>query len=307
MLIRDKFIPTIFDQKNLIYLSILAVLAAIAQVTLGGVVRVTGSGLGCPDWPLCYGQIVPPFQLDTLIEYSHRLSGAILGVLVLLICLGNLIANNKRRLIVALSAISLTLVVLAGLLGGITVLTELSKWVRLVHLGIAEILITFLCAIVVFALPTTKTIDFSNDKSIGQIVVGNLIITFISILFASYVVGSGYSSVCGTWPLCRGNYFPTDLPSFIHMVHRYSIILIFLGFASLTYLSIVKLGLKNRFSGSLVFGLIILIVQVALGAIIIWTGFANEFKALHLTTATLFWVALSIVASIYCKEYIRYT
>ena len=198
MLIRDKFIPAIFDQKNLIYLSILAVLAAIAQVTLGGVVRVTGSGLGCPDWPLCYGQIVPPFQLDTLIEYSHRLSGAILGVLVLLICLGNLIANNKRRLIVALSAISLTLVVLAGLLGGITVLTELSKWVRLVHLGIAEILITFLCAIVVFALPTTKTIDFSNDKSIGQIVVGNLIITFISILFASYVVGSGYSSVCGT-------------------------------------------------------------------------------------------------------------
>ena len=84
MLIRDKFIPTIFDQKNLIYLSILAVLAAIAQVTLGGVVRVTGSGLGCPDWPLCYGQIVPPFQLDALIEYSHRLSGAILGVLVLL-------------------------------------------------------------------------------------------------------------------------------------------------------------------------------------------------------------------------------
>ena len=307
MSIRDKFITVIFNQKTLMYLSVLALLDAIVQVTLGGVVRVTGSGLGCPDWPLCYGQIVPPFQLDTMIEYSHRLSGAVLGVLVLLLCFGNLVVNNKRRLIVNLSVISLILVVFAGLLGGITVLTELSMWVRLVHLGIAELLIAFLCAIVVFELPATKAIGFRNDKSIGQILIANLIITFTSILFVSYVVGSGYSSVCGTWPLCRGNYFPADLFSFMHMSHRYSIILILIGFGGLTFFSIRRLGLKNRFSGSLVLGVIILVVQIVLGAAMVWAGFANEIKAVHLTIATLFWVSLSIVASMYCKEYIRCT
>ena len=101
MLIRDKYIPAIFNQKNLIYLSVLALIDAVAQVTLGGIVRVTGSGLGCPDWPLCYGQIIPPFKLDTLIEYSHRLSGMILGILVLSMCLGFVFSthNNKRKLI----------------------------------------------------------------------------------------------------------------------------------------------------------------------------------------------------------------
>ena len=50
----------------------LALLAAVGQVTLGGVVRLTDSGLGCPDWPLCHGKLIPPAEFHTLIEYSHR-------------------------------------------------------------------------------------------------------------------------------------------------------------------------------------------------------------------------------------------
>ena len=309
MLIRDKYIPAIFNQKNLIYLSVLALIDAVAQVTLGGIVRVTGSGLGCPDWPLCYGQIIPPFKLDTLIEYSHRLSGMILGILVLAMCLGFVFSthNHKRKLTVRLSVFALILVVFAGLLGGMTVLTELSKWMRLVHLGVAEILIASLCAIIVLEIPTDKFIGVVKHKFIGQMVTINAVFTFLSILFASYVVGSGYSAVCGTWPLCRGDFFPTDLFSFMHMAHRYSVIILVLGFGTLVYLVIARFGLKNRFSLGIISGLIILVAQIILGAIIIWTGFASELKALHLTMATLFWVAISIVASIYWKEYIKYT
>ena len=56
--------------------------AAFGQVSLGGVVRVTDSGLGCPDWPLCHGRLIPTFDSATLIEYSHRLSASLLTVLV---------------------------------------------------------------------------------------------------------------------------------------------------------------------------------------------------------------------------------
>ncbi len=305
---RDKYIPAIFNQKNLMWLSILALIDAVAQVTLGGIVRITGSGLGCPDWPLCYGEIIPPFKLDTLIEYSHRLSGMILGILVLSMCLGFVFSNHshKRKLTVRLAVFALILVVIAGLLGGMTVLTELSKWMRLVHLGVAEILITSLCAIIVLEIPADKYIGVVKHRLIGQMVAISVVFTFSSILFASYVVGSGYSTVCGTWPLCRGDFFPTDLFSFMHMAHRYSAIVLVLGFASLAYLVIRRFGLTNRFSLSMLSGLGILVAQIILGAIIIWTGFASEFKALHLTMATLFWVAISIGASIYWKEYIKY-
>ena len=68
-------------------LSTLTVFSVFGLVVLGGVVRVTGSGLGCPDWPLCYGRVVPPWELTALIEYSHRMvASAIVGPLVLLTC-----------------------------------------------------------------------------------------------------------------------------------------------------------------------------------------------------------------------------
>ena len=102
-----------------------AILSAFFQVTLGGVVRVTDSGLGCPDWPLCHGQIVPPFDTPTLIEYSHRLSGSVLGLLVI----ANLVIVWTRfrsnRVAFQTSVAALALVIVAGVLGGVTVLTEL--------------------------------------------------------------------------------------------------------------------------------------------------------------------------------------
>ncbi|MCH8831890.1 MAG: COX15/CtaA family protein, partial [Chloroflexi bacterium] len=61
-------------------LTLFTVLAAFALVVLGGVVRVTESGLGCPDWPLCQGRLIPPLETSAIIEYSHRLvASALLG------------------------------------------------------------------------------------------------------------------------------------------------------------------------------------------------------------------------------------
>src|SRR5690242_13648752 len=60
-----------------------AAVACYALIVLGGVVRITGSGLGCGNhWPLCNGRLLPPLDLPTIIEYGHRLVAAAVTVLV---------------------------------------------------------------------------------------------------------------------------------------------------------------------------------------------------------------------------------
>ena len=74
------------------YISLIGVFMVFFQITLGGTVRVTESGLGCPstgtaisEWPLCGGEIIPDFDFHTAIEWGHRVSGASIGLLIILI------------------------------------------------------------------------------------------------------------------------------------------------------------------------------------------------------------------------------
>src|SRR5260370_21592081 len=99
---------------------LLTAIFAYLQIALGGVVRVTGSGLGCPDWPLCNGRPYPPADLNAIIEYSHRTVGAVTGVLIVAAVVAAWAVFRTRRPAVAwLATASVIAVAVAGALGGV--------------------------------------------------------------------------------------------------------------------------------------------------------------------------------------------
>ena len=278
----------------------MTLLFAFAQVTLGGVVRTTGSGLGCPDWPLCHGQIIPPFQTDTLIEYSHRLVASSLGALML-VTAGVVWLYYRRNAWMVGSAIAgLALVVAAALLGGATVLTELEWWLRLIHLALAEALLT---ALVVLILAGWRETGGSSapaglsDESRGLniLVAATFAGVFLLMLSGSFMVGYGGSSACATWPLCRGELMPEGVPAAIHMGHRMLSAMVGVMALALAAVAYMRGRELPALRWAAVCTVALFAVQIVAGAWIIWARFAAEMKAAHLSLATLTWVALTFL------------
>src|SRR6202022_4689500 len=108
-------------------LAVLTAIFAYLQIALGGLVRVSGSGLGCPDWPLCHGRPYPPADAHAIIEYSHRAVGTVTGILIVsTVVLAWVMCRPRRRVVAWLATASLIGVVGEGALGGVVVANELS-------------------------------------------------------------------------------------------------------------------------------------------------------------------------------------
>src|SRR5947207_3381292 len=150
-------------------LAFLTAFFAYLQIALGGVVRVTGSGLGCPDWPLCHGRPYPAADIHSIIEYSHRSVGTITGVLLIgTVALAWVVFRQRRPLVAWLATASLVAIAAEGALGGVVVANELASWLVLVHLGLAMIILGFLIATAVMSLPAVTGAALFNGLHVAM-------------------------------------------------------------------------------------------------------------------------------------------
>jgi len=98
-------------------------------ILLGGFVHNTESSLACPDWPLCYGEFFPKMEGGVLIEHSHRLLASLVGLLSILNCFFIYRSKDERQgpnsFNFKFSLIVLGVVIIQGILGGITVIYKL--------------------------------------------------------------------------------------------------------------------------------------------------------------------------------------
>ena len=288
--------------RALAYFALAALVASIIQVTLGGVVRVTGSGLGCPDWPLCDGRVIPVFERAPLVEFSHRVVASVVGLLTLAVAVLALRRHRGEPWIRLPGLAGAFLVLVAALLGAVVVWTELAWWVRLVHLGIAEGVVA--CMVVVTLVTWRAGGGAASEGGspgawLKVLIAASVAGTFLVILWGSYMVGYGAGSSCGTWPLCRGSLLPEGTAYAIHMVHRFlsaAVGVVLLASA----LMVLRRGARvPALSLAAWLALAALAGQTMLGAWTVWAGFTIEMRAVHLAGATLLWAAVVGLATLH--------
>jgi heme A synthase len=264
-------------------LAVLTAVFAYLQIALGGVVRVSGSGLGCPDWPLCHGRPYPPADVHSIIEYSHRAVGSVTGVLIIATVISAWLVWRTRRPIVAwLATASLIGVVGEGLLGAGVVANELASWLVLIHLGLAMIILGFLVATAVMAMPPGNGVSDPGFRRLAAIATGG---TYLLMLTGSTVVASGADTACRSWPLCGAGFTPdfTGMNAFT-MLHRGSVLVV----GAVLVLFLVRAARRPGPAPAAIATLVVFALQVAVGAGAALTD-GSLFNGLHVALATLVW------------------
>jgi cytochrome c oxidase assembly protein subunit 15 len=157
----DRLIVTPAQYRRIAYVG----LAALAVIVLtGAAVRLTDSGLGCPDWPRCYGKAVPPLQGHALIEFGNRMASGIVGFVVVGTAV---LAFTRRPFRRDLAWLALTLpagVVAQAVLGGFTVREHLAPGFVMAHFALSMVILIGAVALAWRASYEPETRRRSSDR-----------------------------------------------------------------------------------------------------------------------------------------------
>jgi heme a synthase len=260
-------------------------------IVLGSIVRTTGSGLSCPDWPLCEGRIIPRFQINVLLEWTHRLVALIVGVGLLLTTGWTLARAELRARLGGLTVLALALYVMQALLGALTVWKLLDPGVVGGHLATGLLLFATLLTLTLVArresLRASATAAPLPARPPGLL--ANLgavtALTYVQCVMGGIVSTHGAGLACAGWPTCNGEWFPRfEGLVALQMTHRVMAYVLVVAMLATTLRLRVAPDAALRAGAPVALGLTI--AQVVLGVGNVFLGTPPWLSALHLGTAT---------------------
>ncbi|HWH45611.1 MAG TPA: COX15/CtaA family protein [Thermoleophilaceae bacterium] len=303
-------------------LALATLVATFVLIVIGGIVRVSDSGLGCGPagsgfhgWPFCNGDVVPGVDLNSIIEYTHRVVAAAVGFMVLALAVMAWRRHRANRPLVRMTVAATVLVALQGALGGVVVEENLEELLVAAHLGIAMIFLAMVMWIwraskpeVIGRAPARGGPRFrplawvASAAILATIIAGGYMAGTQNYGRADYQLGDGAHHACGKeFPTCNGEFLPFGEARLvdIHLTHR-----VFMYIASALVLWLIALAVRRRPSATVVrlaYGaLAVLSAQILVGALNVWL---DEYEALivtHLALGTGLWALLSgIVFQLY--------
>jgi cytochrome c oxidase assembly protein subunit 15 len=284
--------------------SLLATLVTYFLIFVGGLVRVSGAGLGCPDWPKCFGRWLPPMTAAQLppemdpyifnfalawIEYINRMIGVIVGLLILVVAflaVKNFLKNWRISLV---SMVALLLTAFQGWLGGAVVASELKPWVVSAHMVVAFIIVSLLVYVTMQAYRLASPPDEAKTAYPAKIKfwLGLLwVLTVVQVLLGTQV-REAVETVAAKMPLLSELEMLAEVGAmkYIHLV-------LGLLVAGTTLVIVRSLLSKKRMPSPLAWqggwtmaGLVI--IQLALGVLMYYVGLPAVMQVLHMWVASL--------------------
>jgi len=270
-------------------LGTLTCLLMFGLIVIGSVVRTTGSGLACPDWPLCHGRLIPPMQFNVLIEWFHRLVALMVGLLLLATAAWTFLRPETRGRLGGLAALAIVLYFTQALLGALTVWKLLDPSVVSGHLAVALLLFSTLLVFSLAARAEAEPgamVDATQARPAGLLPVlsAATAMVFVQALLGGIVSTHHAALACPDWPTCNGRWFPPmEGGVALQMMHRfgaYAVTVAMLVMAAVTR------GAPDggiRAGGAMAFGLTL--TQVTLGVFNVFLGAPAWLSAAHLATA----------------------
>ncbi|MEA2331576.1 MAG: heme a synthase [Thermoleophilaceae bacterium] len=276
-------------------------IATFILIIVGGVVRVSDSGLGCGPagsgfhgWPFCNGDVVPGIDLNSIIEYTHRVVAIVVGFMILALFV---LAWRRHRQLLPVTGALLLLVIAQGALGGATVEENLEELYVAAHLGLAMLLLGLLLYLWRAVNGTTTEAGGPRLRGLAiaasffvlcTVVAGGYMAGTQNYGRADYQLGDGAHHACGKqFPTCNGDFMPFGQARLvdIHLTHR-----AFMYIASVLVIALIVVALRRRVAVRYAWGLAALLaVQILVGALNVWLDEYELLIVLHLALGTLLW------------------
>jgi cytochrome c oxidase assembly protein subunit 15 len=317
----NKYSPALF------WFAVLNVVTTFLLIGLGGLVTSHEAGMSVPDWPTTYGYNMFLFPVDKWIggikyEHSHRLLASGVGFLTTILAVW-LWLKDSRKWIQWLGIAAFLLVIVQGILGGLRVRWQLN-WLGVPHGAVAQ---TFLVLTASIALFTSRWwINSADEKQtavprgLRSHVLYVTILIFIQLLIAATMRHQHAGLAIWDFPTAHGKFWPATTPEAIahynatrpagtignpitafqvnlQMIHRFVAYAIFLGVVAAAMLARKKMGGRDALTKLAFFWLVLLSLQIVLGAATIWSNKAADVTTLHvmvgasaLLTGALWWL-----------------
>jgi heme a synthase len=274
----------------------LAALVSLIALTLivmtGAAVRLTDSGLGCPDWPRCYGHVYPPLHTHSLIEFGNRAVGALVGVVTVLTAL---LAWRRRPFRRDLFWLALALplgVVAQAVLGGYTVEEKLAPGFVMAHFALSMVILVAAVALYWQARERIDPVPRAPDRLAIRTVRALVPFAAIVIVAGSVTTGAGpHSGGTVGQTIKRITFAGSDTLNVAVHIHG-ALAFAFGIFAVLVWVLLERRQADRRLRIAMMALCALIALQGVVGAIQYDTHLPTELVWIHVTLATLTWLSV---------------
>jgi heme a synthase len=277
-------------------------------VTMGGVVCATRSTLGCPDWPACFGQFVPPMQSQAIIEYTHRFIAALTTPLIIASAIVGWRGPRSIKWVSRPPLIAVALTFAVIVFGAFAVLTGLPPAVAALDLGSALTVLALMVTATVIAFARRDNPALADSLSFrdpfARLTLWTTGAVFFVLVSAVLVAESGSLVRCLGWPLYNEPLLMNDLRGWLLLARR-----LVAGAATLMIIAIVfqawrtQRGYAGIVRAASLVGISFL-VEATIGILMLTNGFVPFLSVIYVAAATALWgmlIVLTVQAGLTCS------